>query len=94
MEVRTNNGTEGWHNGLNVNQGRAPSLYQLIKLLHSKARDADIERRMVIAGKTVSRERLQSRSQQTEIFRLWELYSRRMLSLCMLLREVAAMNDF
>ena len=92
-EVRTNNDTEGWHNGLNVNQGPAPSLYQLIEILHNKARDADVEKRMVLAGKTVRRERLQSRREQVELVRLWDLYNGKRMSARMLLRKIASMKE-
>ena len=92
LSVRTNNDTEGWHNGLNI-IGPAPSLYRLVELLHTKAHDADLEGRMVAAGKSVRRERLQSRTEQDELQRLWDLYEQGRLSPRMLLREIVKMKN-
>ena len=91
--IRTNNDTEGWHNGLNTNTnpGRAPSLYKLIEILKTKACDADIETRMVMAGKKIRRER--NKSKEKDLAILWKAYEENKITPRMLLREVATMKE-
>lgn len=88
--IRTNNGVEGWHHGLNrraSGQTQLP-LYLLIQLLHREAKLTAIQIRLVSEKKLRRIQRRKYRELQKRIFELWEQYeagersTKRLLKAC------------
>ena len=90
--VRTNNHTEGWHHRLNV-RGEKPNLpfYLLVLLLKGEGRLVSIQAQLVSDEKLYVYCRKKYRQLNGRLFRLWERYRDREVSVAGVLRQAAQM---
>ncbi len=74
--IRTNNDTEGWHTRLNTDADKIKiPMYRLINTLSEEQETADMEIKLVSAGKLKRYQKKAFREKQAKIFGYWKRYT-------------------
>ncbi|XP_050402257.1 uncharacterized protein LOC126818746 [Patella vulgata] len=86
--IRTNNDVEGWHNRINQKARKGNlQFYLLISLLYKEAAQLPTQMKMVSEGKLRRHQKKQSRTTQSKLFQLWNLYTSQEISTNQLLKR-------
>ncbi|KXJ18324.1 uncharacterized protein LOC110232572 [Exaiptasia diaphana] len=91
--IRTNNDIEGWHNRINQQASNRHQLpfYELVKLLHKKAKTVDLQVELVSQRKLTRIQRKQYLELQSHIIRLWDRFDNDEIDVYRLLTECSTL---